>query len=435
MQGEALDRKEPDRRVHRAMAGLVARLPLKAHTQATVHRMDRPSGPPHWLDVMKERIMNKFTQGMLTVVVAAAACMGASSVARADDQPTRAAVPMVNRAAITGIGEYVAQHASDEQYALFQKDKGLAVFAMSHVMGEEGHHVCVAQVGLTHAPADSKASPRAPATRYLGGASDPANSPGACNSTAVRRAVDAMLEDNAEALRTGLEQTLLTGGTRPSEKPVSGRIQSVYSGMSDKGNQFITDALPAWFSEAFDYRVVAVVKRFIKIDGDNGQRICFASVGLTSRAPDGRTSKEAAAERARYRLFDKDERTQADQDPECFDPMFEGLVENNIQPASDMVNSLVKDWALVAEPGLKAPTMKDVQVAVAARAARERKAAAAAQAQEAREQRVAQQNSCTVNCVNGACVRRWPNGRSERFQAPRKFNPFNSQWEWDTSGC
>lgn len=43
--------------------------------------------------------------------------------------------------------------------------------------------------------------------------------------------------------------------------------------------------------------------------------------------------------------------------------------------------------------------------------------------------------TCSNRCVNGSCVRTFPDGRSERWQAPRVFDPFTNDWKWDTSSC
>lgn len=43
--------------------------------------------------------------------------------------------------------------------------------------------------------------------------------------------------------------------------------------------------------------------------------------------------------------------------------------------------------------------------------------------------------SCTNQCVNGNCLRTFPDGSQERWQAPRKYDPFSGDWKWDTSGC
>lgn len=48
---------------------------------------------------------------------------------------------------------------------------------------------------------------------------------------------------------------------------------------------------------------------------------------------------------------------------------------------------------------------------------------------------VQQALTCSNRCVNGSCVRSFPNGRTERWQAPRVFDPFIKDWKWDTSSC
>jgi hypothetical protein len=40
---------------------------------------------------------------------------------------------------------------------------------------------------------------------------------------------------------------------------------------------------------------------------------------------------------------------------------------------------------------------------------------------------------CTNQCFNGSCIRTFEGGRQERWQAPRKFDPFTGNWGWDTT--
>jgi hypothetical protein len=60
---------------------------------------------------------------------------------------------------------------------------------------------------------------------------------------------------------------------------------------------------------------------------------------------------------------------------------------------------------------------------------------------QARQQVVASRNtqtnrvSCTNQCSNGACLRTFSDGRQERWQAPRVYNSFKQDWEWNTSSC
>jgi len=379
--------------------------------------------------------MKLITNPLLKSLVAMAVLGGACACAVAEDKSARAPVPTLNYSSVSGIGEYLAEHATDQQYALFQRNKSLTTMVAVDEFGEDGRRKCVAHVGLTHAPADVKDMPRTPAFLYYGGASEPSLSKEKCKSTAVQRALDRLLGDDDHVSQKVLDKTLPSGRAQPVRKASSTEIHFIRLGMNDKGSQYITELLPDWFPRAFDYRAVALVERFKNIDADNGDLICFASIGLTAREPEGREGKEPYAEVARIRTLNKGDRSKADQDSECFDPLFEKMVKDNFQPDADLIKTFIDNWARVAEPGLKAPAMQGVQTAVAWQAERDRKSAAAREREEARSVRVAQANSCSTNCVNGSCVRRWANGRSERFQAPRKFNPFTSQWEWDTSGC
>lgn len=43
--------------------------------------------------------------------------------------------------------------------------------------------------------------------------------------------------------------------------------------------------------------------------------------------------------------------------------------------------------------------------------------------------------TCSNKCVNGSCVRTFPNGRTERWQAPRVYDTLSGDWKWDTSSC
>lgn len=46
-----------------------------------------------------------------------------------------------------------------------------------------------------------------------------------------------------------------------------------------------------------------------------------------------------------------------------------------------------------------------------------------------------QRLTCENQCVNGNCIRTFSDGRKERWQAPRVYDPFSRDWKWDTSSC
>ena len=43
--------------------------------------------------------------------------------------------------------------------------------------------------------------------------------------------------------------------------------------------------------------------------------------------------------------------------------------------------------------------------------------------------------TCNTNCRNGDCYRTYSSGKKVHFQAQQKWNPFTSQFEWDSGGC
>lgn len=41
--------------------------------------------------------------------------------------------------------------------------------------------------------------------------------------------------------------------------------------------------------------------------------------------------------------------------------------------------------------------------------------------------------SCTNQCTNGSCIRTFPDGTQEKWQAPRNLDPLTQNWGWDTT--
>jgi len=84
-------------------------------------------------------------------------------------------------------------------------------------------------------------------------------------------------------------------------------------------------------------------------------------------------------------------------------------------------------------PGEQAQPKSFDKVYAASVLARERRAEARP-AQAVRTSAV-RQLTCQNKCVNGSCVRTFPDGRQERWQAPRVFDPSSNDWKWDTNSC
>ena len=88
---------------------------------------------------------------------------------------------------------------------------------------------------------------------------------------------------------------------------------------------------------------------------------------------------------------------------------------------------------VLVNPGEQAQPKSFDKVYAASVLARERRA----EARQVRNVRTSavRQLSCQNSCVNGNCVRTFADGRKERWQAPRVFDPLTNDWKWDTNSC
>lgn len=350
--------------------------------------------------------------------------------------PARQAFPVENFSGLSWVGQYAADHAGPAFAAAFQRRPRLAIYAANYEYTNARSRWCVALVGLTHAPVNEKLQPRIPANLFLGAASglasEPAEGEKSCQARAMKRAVDAMQGDEGALGDETLDRTRETGGKRVPE-PANPKLWNASYFMSQAGSNYVGELLPDWFSAALDYRQVSRLTIYRNLAADNGQVVCFAYLGLSPRSAEGRMVKVPVAAVSRARLLERNQAELAQRDAECFDPMFESLVKDSVTPEGGLIKTLIENWARAGEADLQAPKLAQIKAAIERWQKSQPKPKPSASVHEGNNS--TQTNSCQVNCVNGDCVRRWPNGKSERFQAPRKFNPFNSQWEWDTSGC
>lgn len=382
-----------------------------------------------------KEMIGRLPRGFWSLCAAALLQAAGLAEAQAPAEPAaRQALAVENFSTLPWVGQYAADRAGPALAAAFQRRPGLAIYAANYEYSHARSRWCVAQVGLTQAPSNAKLQPRFPAKLFLGAASgalsEPAEGDKSCQARAMKRALDALQADENALRDEALDQTRETGGKRATE-PANAKLSHASYFMSQAGSNYIGELLPGWFGSALDYRQVSRLTVYQNLAADNGQVVCFAYLGLSPRSADGRMVKVPAAAMTRARLLERGQAELAQRDAECFDPMFENLVKESVTPEGGLIMTLIETWARAGETDLPAPKPAQIKAAIE----RWQKAQPKPRAAVRENVNSSQTNSCQVNCVNGDCVRRWPNGKSERFQAPRKFNPFNSQWEWDTSGC
>lgn len=354
--------------------------------------------------------------------------------------PARAPLPVENFTQENWVGQYMADKLPEDFYQMFQRNPKLAVYARPYVFNGKSEEYCVVHAGITHSTIDPTMNPRGPSFSWYSGASSllapQKDAPSGCVKRALQRALDGLassMDENgmAKFLKNTVASTDEGSIKRPKRVADAKLFSYAQFGMSDVGAQWVIKEMPSWLPYAFDHREVRHHWSYIHVDADGGNKICMAAHGLTTYSGEGRIDRVPVHENARAILFKPN---QAPTDENCFSPLFSSLSQD-ATPDSPLVQKFLDQWAKMAEPGLKAPTRETVRLGYAAWQRAEAKKVAAEEARVRAQNRVTQANSCTTHCVNGDCVRQWPNGRKERFQAPRKFNPFNGQWEWDASGC
>lgn len=202
------------------------------------------------------------------------------------------------------------------------------------------------------------------------------------------------------------------------------------SGLSDAGRKLIVDTLGEKFTTVFDYRRFTVRVELREFKTLEGRSMCHVEAGLTARTSNG-VPPRMPAHSASYAVVNK-----AGDTSDCTRTAFDETLQHL---AADPIVAYA-NFAYVAEPGVKYPTEKELKAAMASfdREAEQNRKRAEAEERAAAKRNVVSRTSsrnvlsCTNECYNGMCTRTFSDGRKERWQAPRKYNPFTQNWEWDT---
>lgn len=367
-----------------------------------------------------------------------------------ESDPVRAPVRTENFSGEKWVGQYAADAAPNAVYAEFQAHPELALYVDVFSFVGKDRHWCVAHAGLTHAAPNVNTHPRAPAFSVLRGASgattESIDGSEGCTGRALKYAIQALFENPQDA-HDNFARTAYAGANRARQPTNRTMVQSTYFGMNEEGSNWIVKQFPEWFGTAFDYRQVQLFNIFGKLDGDSNERICFAYIGMTARAPDDREPRVAPVRLVRSRLLSASQRQLSDDDSECFDPLFQALADQ-IVPDADPIRDFIAHWATVAESGLVAPNAKNVATAIqnwqrVSAAPQKKRAESMNPARSSNEDssfpsRPAKQagvTSCNTQCDNGDCRRTYDNGRHVHFQANQSWNPLNNQLEWNAGTC
>lgn len=220
----------------------------------------------------------------------------------------------------------------------------------------------------------------------------------------------------------------------PKLEPKEGFIAYWTAGtLNEKGEDAIVKELGARWYKVLDYRKYAAYVALMMGETLEGKAYCLVRYGITARAPMGRAARLPAQIRIAYVTTDKNDNCSGK------------VTYNAAGILRDSYPELLSDFEMSAERGVTYMTVAEVKKKVAKfdadaeklAAAEAKKAAAEAKKAEARQvasnSRSTNRVTCHNECYNGSCVRTFPDGRKERWQAPRKFDPFTQNWGWDTT--
>lgn len=336
--------------------------------------------------------------------------------------PAAAAKPaVIDQTGLTGFQDYLDKNLPASMQAAMA-ERGLAIWAMTSGMRVEKSGYCLATLGFTRASPDQRMA-RSPVdtlsnlTRRDNVGEDWDS--GDCRAETLRDAV-AALAKSALPSAEELGRMQATGGVRLKEAADSKSVwvQSQNVGKEAKAAAF--DTMHSYDLGAMvDYRQVqgALYAFNFNLQGEN---VCFAVFGLTARAPSDRQAR-IPARRSTGMVAGGDKAS-------CE----RGAAERAVQAHLDQPwtgKGVFSDFEKAREDGVPLPDLAAVAKKRAALAAK----AAAAEARVRSSQRNVVR--CSNVCTNGNCVRTFENGRKERWQAPRVYDPFKNDWTWDTSSC
>lgn len=385
------------------------------------------------MKTLARQIIKSFLMSICTIFAASLFAQEGSNSGAA-----RKAIPIVNYTDEHWLGQYVADNASDAIYHFFLSNPKYAIYATA--FGFEGQtKYCAASVGLTEATNDVKRSPRVPSTFYSSASEveDAFEGEFGCYGKALKRAVSEIFVQDVSSLEKDIAAAKDDNKKIIIEKKDADLINSYSVGVSSVGTQYLRKIHPEWFPVVIDKRYYSVIYEFLVMETEKGDTVCVAKYGITAKFPSERNPRHPVASRVVGRFVVKSEMNDGKLDSLCFNPLYESIIPK-ITPDSGIFEVFVNNWAAVAEPGLPAPTAKNIMGTYKTWVnERQRKAIQA----EQRIQKAATRNrtnmSCSNECFNGSCVRTFSDGKKEHWKAPRTFNPLTNNWEWDilTNAC
>lgn len=317
------------------------------------------------------------------------------------------------------LNEVLASTLKPELREIIARNK-LVVFALTAAF--DGRKACFGSVGLTEAAPPGR-HPRYPArmrSAYMKvGSKDEWNASACESSQLLVAATEAFSKAPVEDLLDHIESTKSLGKIAEN-RPPNPKLAAIFTIGGINKDSLLEIIHKYHFGKAFDYRQVEVFVASQAIQFDHGNIMCVAFAGITSSSPDNRNSRWPGSTNGFVRLQNGGDASGCKQ--LVAEQAIDELLKSPWTP-----QGLLNNFSATKEDGIALPDPVKVAKAKALIDKSPKPVTVSATT------RSTNHVSCTNNCSNGNCVRRFPDGSTERWQAPRKFNPFNGNWEWDTT--
>lgn len=342
--------------------------------------------------------------------------------------PTMAAAPaeeisVSNFTPYNDVPAFVRERLSEDLKSLV-REKRLTVFVLADAY--DGRRACFALLGLSYR-APKGLNPRTPAYQSFahGVTSEGEWKAPECVGNQLQAAIERMNNAKPEAVLSGLEATA-EGGTRRDEPVNVTNAHLSSANLSEAARKAVFERLhDQEVGTLLDYRRVQTAVFATSTAMKGGDIMCTVHAGVAARAPEERNMRWPGHTLSMVRLQNGGT---AD---ECIEALAPATVNEMLkQPWS--AKGIFQDIDKTREAGVPLPNVRQVEVK---REAVLKKWAAAERATKTQQARTESSKvlTCTNRCFNGACVRTFPNGRQETWQAPWVFNPLTQRWEWDTT--
>lgn len=400
-----------------------ARPPDNAHISASPKNQNKQrflSHHPMKTHPFLRRSWLSLTRAVLATGVAVV--LGAPLVAVAAQEPEP--IPVANFTPYNDLPGFIQTNLSDELKAEIRSRK-LAVFVISATF--PSLKTCYVTMGLTHAAAEGQ-SPRWPSYLVNASSVEAENwDENTCASERVKATLESMNGVPLVKLLTDIERTR-ADGFHLRKKARQDMVRLTANDLDSANEEKVFSILQrVELGKAIDYRHAQTFVVGRSAEYGDGKVLCVAFAGLTARAPEGRAPRVPRS----YESFARTQKGGSVQG--CYSDVVPQAVEALVNRPWD-AQGLLAQFDVTREEGIPLPNAKQAR----------RVQTALLKAQDARpaKQQLVRTTSvnrvtCSNQCVNGNCLRTFPNGRKERWEAPRVFNPMTQNWDWDTqtNGC